>query len=265
VKKLVLVLAAAALLGAAPAHAKELLGVQLCGPGGCTTERSHALLEGPGGPFGGELVSPAKPGRWFKGNLLAGDRGKVIGKLPFYYVPDANQIVVPGRFGQVTSWTHPDRRMAPVIARLAARVDPYGTPQLTQVTLNGEKATDPQSYLRLWTIGRKATGYPDGLGSQQVIFYSDPASPWSDGNYVVVYAKAHLILRDGQIAALPKDVAAAVAAGRSLDPGRTFPWLPLVLGAGVLAVLAALAVAVARRVRPRVARAGSGGAPVAQA
>ena len=243
-KKLVLLIAAAALLGAAPAQAKELLGVQMCGADGCQTEHSSALLEGPGGPFSGELQPAAKPGPWLKGFLLAGDRGKVIGKLPFYYVPGSDEVVVPGRLGQVTVWTKPDAHIGPIVRRLAARVQAFDTPQLTQVTLNGEKVQDPQSYLRLWTLGKKATGYPDGLGSRQVVFYSDPASPWSDGNYVVAYAKSRLLLRDGQIVALPKDVASALAAGRSLDTGNPFPWLLLVIAAAVAAALV-------RRVRPR--------------
>ena len=51
--------------------------------------------------FGGELQSPAKPGTWYRGYLLAGDRGKVLGKLPFYYVPGSGgQLVEPGRYGQ---------------------------------------------------------------------------------------------------------------------------------------------------------------------
>ena len=248
-KKLMFVIVAAALLDAAPAQAKELLGAQLCGPDGCVTQRAGGLLEGPGGPFSGELAPPAKPGAWYRGYLLAGDRGKVVGKILFYYVPAAGQVVQPGRFGQTTTWTRPDARLASLITALASRTKPYGTPRLTSVTLNGRTADDPQSYLRLWTLGKKATEYPDGLGSQQVIFFTEPASPWSDGNYVVAYAKSHLLLRDGQLVAMPKDVAAAVAAGRSLDPGRTIPWTPIAIAAALAALV--LAAALARRLRPR--------------
>ena len=259
-KKLMLVTAVAAIVCAAPAQAKakELLGAQLCGSSGCATQHSNSALEGPGGPFAGELVAPAKPGPWYRGYLLAGDRGKVVGKLLFYYVPGGDQVVSPGRFGQVTAWTRPEGKLARIIAGLAKRVDPYAAPRLTQVTVNGSAVDDPQSYLRLWRLGEKATGYPDGLGSQQVVFFSDPASPWSDGNYVVAYAKSHLLLRDGQLVSMPKDVATAVGAGRSLDPGRAIPWTPVAIAVALAVVL--LSGALVRRMRPRPSR-----RPVAQA
>jgi hypothetical protein len=50
VKKLMLLMVAAALLGVAPAQAKEFLGAQLCGPDGCVTQHAAGLVEGPGRP-----------------------------------------------------------------------------------------------------------------------------------------------------------------------------------------------------------------------
>jgi hypothetical protein len=256
VKKLMLVITAA-LLYAAPAQAKELLGAQLCGPGGCVTERQAGMMEGRDGPFGGALAAPAKPGPWYQGYLLAGDQGKVVGTLPFYYVPGSGQIVQPGRLGSSSTWTRPDAKLAALVERLAARTKPFAVPDVTSVTLNGTKVTDPQSYLRLWTIGGKPKSYPDGLDSQQVIFFSDPASPWSDGNYVVAYPKSHLLLRDGQLVSLPDSVASRLAAGRSLDTGRTIPWTPI---AAAIAVLVLAAAVIRRRPRP-----GAAPQPVAQA
>lgn len=255
-KKLMLV-TIAALLYAAPAQAKELLGAQLCGPSGCVTERQAGMVEGHGGPFSAALAAPAKPGPWYRGYLLAGDQGKVVGKLAFYYVPGSGQIVEPGRQGGATNWTTPNAKLAALVDRLAARTKPFATPRLTSVTLNGTTVTDPQSYLRLWTLGGKAKTYPHGLASQQVIFFSDPASPWTDGNYVVAYPKSQLLLRDGQLVSLPEEVAAHLATGRSLDPGRPVPWTPIVAAIAVL-VLAAVLV----RSRPRPARAAQ---PVVQA
>lgn len=254
-KKVMFVIVAALLLGAAPAQAKELLGAQLCGPDGCATQRVAMLLEGPNGPFGGELADAAKPGDWYRGYLLAGDRGKVAGKLPFYYVPGAGGglIVEPGRYGQVTAWTRAHGKLGALVAALAQRIEPYGTPHLTSVTVNGRPVRDPQSYLRLWTLGHKATGYPDGIDSGQIVFYSDPASPWSDGNYVVAYAKSSLLLRDGKVVALPKDVAERVAARASLAPNDGFPWTwtAIIVGAALAVAIIVLGVALLRRLRPR--------------
>lgn len=255
-KKLMLV-TIAALLYAAPAQAKELLGAQLCGPGGCVTEREAGMLEGQNGPFGGELAAPAKPGPWYRGYLLAGDGGQVVGKLLFYYVPGSGQVVQPGRLGGSSTWTRPDAKLVALVERLAERTKPFAAPHLDSVTLNGAAVSDPQSYLRLWTVDGKATTYPKGLGSRQVIFFSDPASPWTDGNYVVAYPKSHLLLRDGQLVALPDSVATKLAAGRSLDTGRAIPWTPIAAAIAVLVLAAALI-----RRRPRPHRAPQ---PVAQA
>src|SRR4051794_19152846 len=90
----ILVAAVIAVAAAVPtsAAAKEIVGVTVCGTSGCATERggsiSSSLHEGPSGPLGGmgEAVAPAKPGRWFRGYVLLGDRGKVFGRLAFYYV-----------------------------------------------------------------------------------------------------------------------------------------------------------------------------------
>src|SRR4051812_16039765 len=101
-----------ALVAAAPAQGKELLGAQLCGAEGCATQRAAGLYEGHSGPLGdGPVTAPAKPGPWFKGNLLLGDRGKVFGRLAFYYVPDGPVVVQPAMDGQVTTWLAPQGKL----------------------------------------------------------------------------------------------------------------------------------------------------------
>lgn len=223
-RKLVLV-GLFALLWAAPANAKEMLGAQLCGPAVCASENAKLALQGPGGPFDGELVPPAHPGAWYRGYLLAGDQGKVIGKLLFYYVPGDAQVVQPGRYGQTTTWTKPSGKLASLLARLAERVKPYAGPNITSVTLGGKRVQDPDSYLRLWTIGSAAHGYPRETAELPVIFNSEPASPWSDANYMVAYPKERLLLRDGQIVSLSRSVAARLARGESLNAGGARRWL----------------------------------------
>jgi hypothetical protein len=223
-RKLLLV-AVAALVWAAPAGAKELLGAQLCGPGGCVTERHSAVMHGPGGPFEGELVTPAKPGPWFRGYLLAGDNGKVFGKLLFYYVPDAHQIVQPGRYGQTTTWTRASAKLAPMLDRLASRLKPYGAPRFTRVTVDGKNVADPQSYGRLWTAGTKVEGYPRGDDQRQVVFYTASPTPWSDANYVVAYPSDRMLMRDGQLVSVPRAVSNALADRTSLATESSRPWL----------------------------------------
>ena len=256
--KRLLFLASAALVLVAPASAKgkEILGLQVCGPSGCETEKgpqiSGLLHEGPEGPFGsnGAAVSPAKPGPFYRAYALAGDHGKVYGKMAFYYVPDGAAIVQPGMGGQTTTWLHASGVWRSALDRLAKKVEPFAAPTITRVSLNSRNAEDPQSYLDLYTIGSKAKTYPKHPESIQVVLESKRRTPWTDGNYIALYPKDRLLVRDGVLVGIPRDVADAAAAGRSLDVGRSFPWVAAAVAAG-LALLVAAAVLVARRLPAR--------------
>jgi len=251
VKKALLATVLIALAAAAPAGAKGLLGAQLCGTDGCATERDGTLREGPGGPFSGagEIVAPAKPGAFLRGSLLLGDGGKVFGRIAFFYVPGADLVVQPGDGSQTPAWWHPQGRFGAIVRSLAARLQPFPAPRITRVTVNGEPVADPQSYLRLYTVGDKATTYPKDTSSVQVVFESARQTPWTAGNDVSVYPVSRLLIRDGQLVSIPASVADRVAARASLAPGGGFPW-PLAAAAAL--AVSALAL-VARRVRPRAA------------
>jgi hypothetical protein len=251
-RKLVLV-AVAALCWAAPANAKDLLGAQLCGANGCATQRAAGLVEGHGGPLGdGALAVPAKPGPWYRGYLLLGDNGKVFGRFAFYYVPDGRLVVQPGEGGQVTTWLHPSPRLAVLLADLASRLKAHPMQKLTEVAINGRPATDPESYVKLYDVGTKATTYPQETGTQ-ISLQTDLRTPWSDGNDVVVYPESNLLVRDGQIVSIPGSVADRAARGESLDVGGGgLPWTWIAAIAGALAAALALAALVRRlRMAPR--------------
>ena len=248
-KKLMLV-AVLALLCAAPANAKDLLGAQLCGASGCATERQAALFEGQGGPLGGGTAAPpAQVGPWYRGALLLGDRGKVYGHYAFYYVPDGRLVVQPGMDGQTTTWLKAEGTLGGLLERLAAKLRPFATPKLADVAINGKLAADPQSYLRLYSIGSKAETYPTDMRSVQIVLETTHRTPWSDGNNLVVYPGSNLLLRDGEIVSIPGDVADRAANGESLAVAGGLPWLAIA-AAGAVALLLGATVF---RLRPRVA------------
>jgi hypothetical protein len=253
-----LFVAAATLVLAAPASAKgkEILGLQMCGASGCETEKGPQigglLHEGPSGPFAsnGVAVPPAQPGPFYRAYALAGDHGKVYGRMPFYYVPGGAAIVQPGMGGQTTTWQTANATWRAALDRLAKKVQPFAAPTITRVSLNSRNAEDPQSYLDLYTIGSKAKTYPKHPESIQVVLESKRRTPWTDGNYIVLYPKDRLLVRDGLLVTIPGDVADAAAAGRSLDLGRSFPWLAVAV-AGAVALLVAAAMLLARRLPAR--------------
>src|SRR5215213_6056356 len=135
------IMAVVAVAAAVPASAaaKEIVGLKVCGASGCATERgnsiSGSLHEGPSGPLGGvgQAVSPAKPGPWYRGHVLAGEGGKVYGRIPFYYVPDAKLIVLPGAGAQTTTWQHASGAWREAIERVAGRVEPFPAPKISRV------------------------------------------------------------------------------------------------------------------------------------
>jgi hypothetical protein len=61
---------------------------------------------------------------------------------------------------------------------------------------------------------------------RQVTFFTASPTPWSDANYVVAYPSDRLLMRDGQLVAVPKDIANAIAHGTSMTPANSSrPWL----------------------------------------
>ena len=261
----IVVLAVIAVAAAVPASAaaKEIVGLTVCGATGCATERggsiSGSLHEGPSGPLGGtgQAVSPAKPGPWYRGYVLAGERGKVYGRIPFYYVPDAKLIVLSGTGGQTTTWHGASGPWSEAIERVGGRLKPFPAPKISRVSVDGTNPADPQSYLALYTLGEKATTYPRTGDMAQVVLESKRPTPWTDGNSLVVYPKERLLVRDGQIVSIPGRIADRVASHASLaDDGRSFPWLPVAVAAA-LALLVAAAMLVARHAPARGPEAGT--------
>lgn len=247
-KKLMLVaVTLAALVAAAPAAAKEIVGLTLCGSSGCATAKT-GLPPAHDGPLmgeGGPAVAPSGPAQWYRAAALVGDGGKAFGRLPFYFLPERSLMVVPGQGGQTTAWTVATPQWKAALAALAAKVEAFGPPTIDRVSLNAKNATDPQSYLDLYTVGKAATTYPKHDASIQVVLESAKRTPWTDGNYIVLYPDDNMLVRDGQLVSIPASIADAAAAGRSLDTGRSFPWLVAAIAIG-LAVLVAAAILIAR-------------------
>src|SRR5215211_6911513 len=136
-KILVVAVFAVAVAIPAPAAAKEIVGLKVCGASGCATEKgdsiSGSLHEGPSGPLGGmgQAVAPAKPGPWYRGYILAGEHGKVFGRLPFYYILDEKLIVLSGTGAQTTAWQKATGPWRQAIERLAEGVKPFPAPTIS--------------------------------------------------------------------------------------------------------------------------------------
>jgi hypothetical protein len=239
----------------AVAGAKGLQGAELCGADGCATERNAALPEGRGGPFSGagEVVAPSAPAPWLRGSLLLGEGGKIFGRIAFFYVPSADLVVQAGDEHTQPAWWHPQGAFGALVRRLAERVRPLPPPTLTSVTVDGRAVDDPQSYLRLYTTGKKPETYPRDTRSVTIAFHSQRPTPWSTRNYVVLYPSANILVRDGVMVAVSPSVTKAVTARASLDTSGGPPWLTIALALGGAAAVVAVALSRRSRLRPTAA------------
>jgi hypothetical protein len=255
----IVALVALALATAAPAQAKDVMGLQVCGPAGCATldrDETQGMLGEGSGPLWSEeaTVPPAKPASYYRAVVLIGDGHEIGVRLPFWYVPGQSKLTsVRDNPSGPLAWRNAHGAWKRALDRLSKGIEPYDIPTVTRATVNGDPVSDPQSYLRLFTVTGKPHGYPSDLG-KQIILESRPRSPWTDGNDIVYSRSARAVIRDGEMVAVPASVASAIEARASLDvSGRGFPWLP-VLVAAAIAMLVAAAVVAARRVparRPR--------------
>ena len=126
--------------------------------------------------------------------------------------------------GQTTTWLKAQGALGGLLERLAAKLRPFPAPKLADVAINGKLASDPQSYLRLYSIGSEAKTYPTDTRSVQIVLETTHRTPWSDGNNLVVYPGSNLLMRDGEIVSIPGDVADRAANGESLAVGGGLPW-----------------------------------------
>jgi hypothetical protein len=245
-----LAIAILALAVVAPAQAKDVMGLKLCGANGCATldrDEAGSLREG-GGPLfpSAAAVPPARPAPYYRAVVLIGDGHEVSVRPTFWYVPGQAKLttVVDGSSGP--TWQAAPGAWGAALAKLARQVEPYPVPHVTRVTINGEPAADPQSYLRLYEVSGKPHGYPRDLG-KQIILESTPRSPWTDGNDLVYSRTARAVIRDGEMVGVSASVASAIEARASLAPdGRSFPWLPVAVAAGLVLLVAAALVAARR-------------------
>jgi hypothetical protein len=243
-KRFVLVLCVAALAAPAIAHAKGVMGVRVCGSDGCRSQTGGKAFARFGGPFGGpfSMVQPTSPGPWYRAALLIGEpASKARMQLPFFYVRTAHVLVQPGNSKEQPAWWRPRSSFLRMVDRLAAQLKPLPAPRDVHVEVDFKPVADPQSYLRLFTIGTHTDRVPTETAWIEVVFTSKTPTPWTTNVDMVLWPKSHLLVRNGQIFAISPNVARRVSRRASLaGTGGGSPWLPVALGLAPVAILSAL-------------------------
>ena len=237
-KRLVFAFALLALLAVpAPAMAKELTKVEVCGTDGCaaiTGETNLHNFGGSGEPDG----SVAAPAPFYEIRYTIDAEGE-SSQWSSWYVPSAKRLAtVDERTG--VAWAPLDE---PRLAALAKTLKPFARPDITSVTIGSRKVTDdPSSYLRLFTVEATGEAVPSGLADwEPVVFHATGKTPWTLDQTSLFYSETNGMLQRGvEIVKLPAGMASDVRSGESLAGGSSFPWRTV-----LFALLAAAAILVA--------------------
>jgi hypothetical protein len=213
-----LAIAALALLAPATASAKELMKMEVCGPSACAaiTDRAQLARMGEGGV---RSTTPALAPYYKLVYTIDVPPGESVGAtFETYYLPGAG-IQGLGRDDRgFATWWKPNTEFRDAIASVAAGIEPFAKPQITEVSIGGRVVAKPASYERLLTLNTRR-GWRGVRDWRRVWFVTDRPSPWSDGAVLRYSPKRGYIHRDGKTMVLPKAVAARMRAGTALSGG----------------------------------------------
>jgi hypothetical protein len=249
-KRLVCAFALLALLAVpAPAMAKVLTNVSVCGPDACAAITGETNLHdfGASGEPDGSVPGPAP----FYEIRYTFDAEGESQQWSSWYVPSAKRLAsVDERTG--VAWAPLDE---PRLAVLARSLKPFARPEISSVTIGSRKVTDnPASYLRLFTVKSAGEAVPQGLADwEPVVFHAKHKTPWTLEETSLFYSPSNGMLQRGiEMVKLPGGMAADVRLGESLSGGgSTFPWrtvLFALLAAAALLIAATLIRPLRRRV-----------------
>jgi hypothetical protein len=222
--------ALAALALPALAGAKEISKVEICGEEDCRTITDAASLRRLVGN-GESLSKPAvAPGPYYRVTLTV-KHEEGTESWSIFYVPAGDRLALPdGNWEQVTGET------AAAYRRETAILEPFPTPTVASVLVNGRKVEDPESYLALYTAGTSNGAVPSSLADWvPVELRFRGKTPWSGDEYLHFSPADGLLQRGVVLVRLPNEMAASIRAGESIAAADGFPW----------AIVAVLALAVA--------------------
>lgn len=157
----------------APALAKELTNISVCGPDACAaiTGKSNLRNFGAGGDPDGTVPAPAP---FYEIRYTVDAEGESH-QWSSWYVPSVKRLAsVDERTG--VSWMPIDE---PRLAVLARSLKPFARPEISSVTIGSRKVTDnPASYLRLFTVESAGEAVPQGLADwEPVVFHAKGKTP----------------------------------------------------------------------------------------
>lgn len=241
-----LIAAAAFLVVPAAASAKELTSATICGASGCKTI-AHPSQELGGGGDG--LAEPApKPGPYYTVELTVAADGNHSWTI--FYIPGSDLVAFQDERG-LTDFEQLYGSAAPAWREAIRGVRPFAEPTVTSATVAGQRVSEPQSYLSLFTQPTSGDAYPAAADFVPIVLHAKRPSPWTDARYLMFSPSTGALERGTSVVQLPPATVDAIVAGESLagptaGGGSDFAW-PLVTG--TLAAVLALGLATLLLVR----------------
>ena len=240
---LVVSLATAMLVLAAPAQAKELSSFKACGAAGCREIKSPALLRSliKGVEAQGEPVTTRTPAPvpFFRLEFTAkGDEGSTPSFTQYYTRSPA--LVAMETNPDAWTWVKAGALRA-LFDRVTAGVTPFAAPTIVSVKFGGKPVLDPASYSRLFSLASLTNDYPDNGDWTTIRLETAAPSPWSTGAATLEYSPGKNVLwRGTEFVKVPSALASRLEQHRSLagaTDASSFPWLALVGGLGGMAIV----------------------------
>lgn len=249
--------AAAVLALPAPALAKQVSKLQVCGLSDCasTTDRGLLMRIGEGTNGSNRSDAPALQPYYrlvYTVTALPGESfgdGKNSFTFTNAYIPGARLVSGTDESDRPV-WFPVSAEFAAELKTLAANVAPVPRPRIVGVTIGDKLATRPDTYARLFTLAPdKRSSYVDAADWVPVTLRTSRPSPWTSHGPVLQFSpKTGVIDRGSYYYALPGSIAAEVSSGKALTaPADSFPWDYVLFAALGVLFVAALGATLARR------------------
>ena len=248
-RTIILAACTAAALALPPlSSAKELAKAEICGAETCKTITGPAL-RGLVGGGDGTSQSASPPGPFYRVTLT--DRHE-NGSWSMFYVPAGRRLALPNG-----DWLRMTEQTATAYRRETARLEPYPTPRLEEVLIDGRAVQDPSSYVALFTVGTTDNAVPSGVPEWIPLHMRFKGeTPWSGKPSIYFSAEYGVLQRGLEIVKIPDGMAANIRSGRSIAASDGFPWvIAAVIALALVGVVAGVSGLARRREIARTRRA----------
>jgi hypothetical protein len=199
-------------------------GFELCGPAACASITASADAEPLaislfyGSDGSATLWTPSLPAASFFAVHWSFQQGETH---TGYYVPLLNafryvSVSGPEYASDTAHWMKLGKGARTILERLTSTLQPFPAPVPSRVTVGGKAVQDPESYLRLWSVGKPTYTWPT-TGFMAIKATCDLQTPWTDrAAHLSIARRGAFLMRDSTVYRIPAKLARLVRARASL-------------------------------------------------